>query len=187
MARLSLKPKMLNPNSWKQKYPPYESPITFMWPQKGFIKLNFDGAAKGKLGVEGSGGVFKDDKVNTICLFVMDCGTTRNNEAELYALKRGMEIAKRESFQRLEMEGDSNLAIEMVKKIQQGTTWEKISQIWRTTQLVKEIRNLIRRIDYIVPTHVRRLGNMAVDNLSNWGCGQAGKNLDIRGEELSQM
>lgn len=28
---------------------------------------------------------------------------------------------------------------------------------------------------------------MAADNLTNWGCGQVGKNLDIRGEELLQM
>ena len=62
----------------------------------------------------------------------------RNNEAELHALKQGLEIVKRERFHRLEVEGDSKMAIEMVKKIQQGTTWEKITQSWRSAQLVQE-------------------------------------------------
>ena len=42
-------------------------------------------------------------------------------------------------------------------------------------------------IYYIILTHVCRLGNVAIDNLANWGCGKAGINLDIKGEELSQM
>lgn len=61
--------------------------------------------------------MFRDSKGNVICLFSMDCGIARNNEAELYALKRGLEIIKRESFQRIEVEGDSKLAIDVVKKL----------------------------------------------------------------------
>jgi len=125
---LSLKPSMLNPNSWKKKSPNCESPIIFMQPQKYFIKLNFEGATKGNPEATGSRGMFRDDKGNIIRLFAMDCDTTSNNEAKLYALKRGLDITKRESFQRLEVEGDSKLVIEKVKKIQQGTTCEKISQ-----------------------------------------------------------
>jgi len=34
---------------------------------------------------------------------------------------------------------------------------------------------------------VYRYGNVATKNLANSGCGQVGRNLDIRGEELSQM
>lgn len=55
------------------------------------------------------------------------------------------------------------------------------------SRLAIEIGNLIQKIDYIVPTHVRRSGNVAEDNLSNWGCQHAGNNLDIRVEELGQI
>jgi len=47
----------------------------------------------------------------------LDCSIASNNEAKLYALKRGLKITKRERFQRSEVEGDSKLAIEMVKKL----------------------------------------------------------------------
>jgi len=36
----------------------------------------------------------------------MDYGNGTNNEAELHALKRGLEIAIRERFQKLQVEGD---------------------------------------------------------------------------------
>jgi len=55
----------------------------------------------------------------------------------------------------------------MVKKLQQGTQWENISQSWRTAWLGQEMSKLIRQIDYIIPTHVRRMGNVAADNLEN--------------------
>lgn len=50
MAGLSLKPSMLNKNSWKQKLPSNNSPNIFMLPQKNFIKLNFDETEKGNPG-----------------------------------------------------------------------------------------------------------------------------------------
>jgi len=40
-----------------------------------------------------------------------------NNEAELHALKRGLEITIRERFQKLQVEGESKMAIEMVKNL----------------------------------------------------------------------
>lgn len=126
MARLSLKPSMLSPNSWKQHPLHCETAVIFTQSQKDFIKLNFDGTAKGNLGAAGSGRVFRDDKGNTICMFSMDCGTMSNNKAELQELKQGLEIAETKRFQRLEVEGDSKLAIEMVIKLYQGISWENI-------------------------------------------------------------
>lgn len=42
-------------------------------PQQGFIKLNFDGAAKGNLREVGIGGFFRDDKGRTLIIYTMDC------------------------------------------------------------------------------------------------------------------
>ena len=154
MERLNLSPRMLMPNSWKQKPNPRDSSNHFVFPLEDFIKLNFYGATKGNLGAASSGGVFRDHQGNTIQLFAMDYGTMSNNEAKLYALKQGLEIARRENFQKIEVEGDSTLVIDIVKKLQQGTQWDKLIQSWRTIQLVQEIGHLIQEIDYIIPTHV---------------------------------
>lgn len=114
--------------------------------KKEFIKVNFDGAAKGNPGEVGIGGLFRDDMGKTLRVYVMDYGNATNNEGELHALKRGLEIAIREQFQKLQVEGDSKMAIEMVKKLQQGTQWENINERWRTTCLVQEISKIIRKI-----------------------------------------
>jgi len=66
----------------------------------------------------------------------MDCGIESNNEVEFNALKQGLEIARRERIQKLVVEGDSTLVIDIVKKLQQGTHWEKISKSWRKTRLL---------------------------------------------------
>jgi ribonuclease HI len=90
-------------------------------PQQGFIKLNFDGAAKGNPGEAGTGGVFRDDRGRTLRIYAMDCGNATNNEAELHALKKGLEIAIREEYQKLQVEGDSKMVVDIVKQLQQGT------------------------------------------------------------------
>lgn len=53
MKGLNLKPSMLNASSWKHHTPNGESGNFYKWPQKEFIKLNFDGAAKGNPGAMG--------------------------------------------------------------------------------------------------------------------------------------
>jgi len=108
-----------------------------------------------------------------------------NNEAEFNALKQGLEIARRGRFQKLVMEGDSTLVINIMKKLQQGTHWEKISKSWRTTRLVQEIGILVKGITYLISTHVPRLRNAAGDFLSNWVCGNMGNNLYISGNETN--
>lgn len=97
-------------------------------PPQGFIKLNFDGAVKHNSGEADIGGVFRDAGGNTLRTFGMDCGEASNNEAELHALKRGLEIVLRVNFKRLQIEGDSKLVIDMVRKLQQQQPVEIISK-----------------------------------------------------------
>lgn len=165
MTRLNLKPNM-QPFT-KHQTNKEEEVNQFRRPQKDFIKLNFDGAAKGNLGEAGTRGIFRDNRGRTLIIYVMDCGNATINDAELHALKKGLEIAIREKYQKLQVEGVSKMATEIVKKLQQGSQWEKISRSWRTASLVQEISKLTRQIDYILPKHVRRKGNATVDNLAN--------------------
>lgn len=104
--------------------------IQYRHPPQGFIKLNFVGTVKHNPGEAGIGGVFRDAGGNTLRTFATDCGEASNNEAELHALKRGLEIALWVNFKRLQIEGDSKLVIDMVRKLQQQQPVEKISKSW---------------------------------------------------------
>ena len=106
--------------------------------------MNFDGVAKGNPGKVGTGGVFRDDRGTMLKIYAMDCGNATNNEAELHALKKGLEIAIREEYQKLQVEGDAKMIVDIVKQLQQGTQAKKISRSWRTAWLVQEISKLIR-------------------------------------------
>ena len=75
------------------------------------------------------------------------------------AVKQGLIITTRENYQRIIVEGDSAMTIGILKKLQQGSNWEKISKSWRTARLIEEIGNLIRQIGYVIPTDVLREGN----------------------------
>ena len=100
-------------------------------------------------------------------MFTSDCGIASNNEVKFNVLKHGMIITQRERIQKLVVEGDSNLVIETIKNLRQGTQWEKISKIWRTTRLTQEVRELIPGMEYIIPNHVRQSRNASVDFLAN--------------------
>jgi len=81
----------------------------------------------------------------------------------------------------------------MVRKLQQQIPAERTSKSWRTAWLVSEIRKLIPKIQYLLPTHTRRAGNKPVDWLANWGFRNRGKEIDSEGlprlheEEKNQL
>ena len=142
------------------------------------MKLNYDGASKGNPRQAGARGIFRNSRGASYRGFAMDIGHETNNEAELSEVKQGLMIAKRENFQCLVVEGDSAMVIGVLKKLQQGTPWETISKIWRTTNLIREIGSLIQYIQYLIPSHVRRTGNEATDFLENWGSRNVYRQLD---------
>lgn len=47
-----------------------------------------------------------------------------NNEVELWAIHQGLRIAIRNSYTNLEIEGDSQIAIEISRKLNNGKDWE---------------------------------------------------------------
>jgi len=83
--------------------------------QQGFIKLNFDRATKGNPGEAGTGGLFRKYRGTMLRIYTMDCDNATNNEAELHALKKGLEISIREEYQKLQAEGDAKLVVDIVK------------------------------------------------------------------------
>lgn len=137
---------------------------------QGFTKLNFDGVAKGNPGEARIGGIFRDDGGKIYRVYAMDFGIASKNEDEFHAMDRGLEIAIREGYQSLQIEGDLMLMIETVKQLQQGVPAEKLRKIWRMAWIVTEISHQLRKVAYTIPSHVKRKGNAPADHLVNWGC-----------------
>lgn len=100
MARLQLNSSMMKVTAGKYHNNEVEERNYCSNPQQGFIKLNFNGAMKGNLEEARIGGVFRDDRGRTFKIYVMDCGNATNNEAELHALRRGLEMTIREKYQK---------------------------------------------------------------------------------------
>jgi len=59
-----------------------------------------------------------------------------NNEAEHWAIHQGLRIAIRNGYSNLEITGDSQLAIEIMKKLNNGRGWEQVTSSWRTAAVV---------------------------------------------------
>ena len=85
----------------------------------------------------------------------MDLGHATNNEVELTTIRQRLIITKTENYQRLIIEGDSAMVIGVLSKLQQGSTWEKIRKSCPTENLIHEIGSLIKKIQYLIPLHVR--------------------------------
>ena len=99
-----------------------------------------------------------------------------NNEAELWAVHQGLRIAIRNGYRNLEIEGDSQMKIEILKKLNNGKNWEQVTNSWRTAGIIQEIAKLLKGVEYKIFNDVKRNGNRAVDFLANWGCkGRDGK------------
>lgn len=73
----------------------------------------------------------------------------------------------RNGYRNLEIEGDSQIVIDMLRKLNNRKNWEQISTSWRTARIVQELEDLIRRIDYKIFNHVKRKWNQAADFLAN--------------------
>jgi hypothetical protein len=110
---------------------PQSSPTSWLAPPKDFIKLNFDGASKGNLRPAGYGIVFRNHNGHILLISVGYIGHSTNNVAELWGLTKGLQIAIKNNFSQLVVEGDSQILINLLRKILNGASPDKISPSWR--------------------------------------------------------
>lgn len=178
LNKLNLRFEMIHHKENPRQDMKTQIPDKFSYPRENFIKLNFDGASKGNPDEAGFGGIFRDSNKQVRWIFADWAGEMTNNEAEFWALHQGLRIVVRNSYMNLEITGDSQIAIEMLKKLSNGRDWEKVTDSWRTTGIVQEIAALLKRIDYKIINHVRRTGNQAADYMENWGCRDRGNTVD---------
>lgn len=79
---------------------------------------------------------------------------------------------------KLYIEGDSNLVIETIRKLNNWKAWEQVAKSWRMVGLIQDLTESMNYIEYKVIHHVRREGNRAVDHLANWGCNEPDRKVD---------
>lgn len=171
LCQLSRDYTMLYPNTDKRTRVTIQSPNRFRFPLDNCIKLSFDGASEGNPGDAGWGGIFRDSDGISRWVYAEWGGEMSNNEAELWGIFHGIRIAARNGYRNLDIEGDSQIVIEMLRKLQRGKAWDHVAKSWRTAAIIQDIEHQMRRIDYITVTHVLRRGNREADYLENWACG----------------
>ena len=117
------------------------TPGKWLPPPKHMFQLNFDGASKRNPGSAGFGGIFRDYKGAPLLTFLGSKGWDTNNSAELEGLWQGLIIAQNKGYFLLIIEGDSQILINMVNKIMQGTPSSKVSNSWRMVKRFELIEN----------------------------------------------
>lgn len=94
------------------------SPSSWSPPPLSSFLLNFDGASKGNPGNTGYGGAIRNSQGNPLTIFYGSICWNTNNAAELEGLWRGLTIAQAQRYTPIIVEGDSQIIINMVLKIQ---------------------------------------------------------------------
>ena len=90
------------------------------------MKCNIDGASKGNPGMAGYGGVIRAEKGFIKAIFHSHLGKATNNMVELMALEQCLEILMDSNLHNTIIESDSELIINSVKKICNGSAPEKV-------------------------------------------------------------
>jgi ribonuclease HI len=156
---------------------PSSSPSSWSPPPEDFIKLNFDGASKGNPGAAGYGVVFRNHHGHILVIGVGSIGHSTNNTTELWGLIKGLQLATKNNFAKIIVEGDSQIIIGLLRRIINGANPDRISPSWRLSHGLKIIADLVQPNQAIIPTHVRRKANQVVDELANLGTNWSGPEL----------
>lgn len=153
-------------------------------PPNHMFQLNFDGASKGNPGKAGFGGVFRDHKGAPLLTFLGSNGWDTNNSAKLEGLWQGLLLAQKIGYFLLIIEGDSQILINMVNKIMQGTHSSKVSNSWRMVNRLELIEIWLSSHKAISLKHIRQEGNKVDDLLANIGV-ESG--MDLHTGSLSML
>lgn len=140
-----------------------EIPVRWRTPDSGYVKLNVDGASKGKLGDASIGGLVRNHKAEFLVGYAEPIGKTSGFMAECTALKRGLEIVLENGWCNVWLEGDSMSLMEILANRNRTT---KSMQYMR---VVKDIKLMIPELKYCIVSHIYREGNRAADKLAGMG------------------
>ncbi|KAK3219977.1 hypothetical protein Dsin_013947 [Dipteronia sinensis] len=93
--------------------------IDWIPPMTDTLKFNVDGSVRGKPGPAGIGGVLRNSNGKVLCLFSYYMGRADSNAAEIWAIKRAVELCLSNPMLRgrdIEVVSDSKVAVSWVTK-----------------------------------------------------------------------
>jgi ribonuclease HI len=138
--------------------------IQWKCPEKGWISLNTDGAAKSDTTMAGCGGILRNDNGIWITGFSKFLGSTTAYMAEVWGLYEGLSLARSLGIERLEVQVDSEALVKATNKDGMGCTMS-----WN---IMQKIRDLLKLNWEVRIRHIFREGNRCADALANMGCKQ---------------
>ncbi|KAL0407597.1 UNVERIFIED_CONTAM: putative ribonuclease H protein [Sesamum radiatum] len=148
--------------------------MTVKWykPDRGWIKINTDGASKGNPGP--AGGIARDEKGMPIFAFYEFIGEATNMYAEVYGLFKALQICQTENIHRLWIEVDAVNLIRLIKEPSKGH--------WSLQNMLSYINLFLKKVEFRI-THIYREGNKAADHFANLACSTKSSKV-VRGNEL---
>ena len=146
--------------------------IKWIPPEKGILKINFDGCSRGNPGESGIGVCIRDYEGKIIELLAKNIPPGTNNTAEALALLYGLRLALDMNLKDIHIEGDSNLVINacLKRKVDNQKFGYILVQVW----------NILEKFNSVVFSHTLREGNRVADFLSNVGCDLQSLNMEAR-------
>ena len=130
----------------------------------GWFKLNTDGSSLGNPGLAGGGGIIRNHVGDWVGGFSRAIGITTSVQAELRALKDGLNLAIDLRILNLEVEMDSLVAVELVNSITTPNAF--------LSTIVTDCRSLLERFESCSLKHIFREANGCADLLAKAGCDQ---------------
>lgn len=134
-----------------------------MWnfPPSVWVKINFDGAAKGNPGQVGCGGVIRDENGRCIVAVELPMGTQTNHLSEAMGTFQTLQIANQLRCRKVWIEEDSNNIIQFLKG--------KSSTSWKIKNIINASKNLINTFKEFYITHNYRERNSVANYFANIG------------------
>lgn len=136
-------------------------PVIWHRPPPGCIKINTDGAARGRTGKASCGGVFRDCTGSILGAFSESCGHLTAIEAELQGVIRAVDIAWRGGLRRIWLECDSTQVVKLVNKLSLDVP-SSVRDMWIITL------GFLKQMEFYTVTHIYREGNAVADRLANY-------------------
>lgn len=119
-----------------------------------------DGASRGNPGEASIGVSVQDEDSQEVDCISLKIGVTTNNFAEYTALLEALKLAKKKSFESLEIYSDSELMVRQING-QYKVKDETLKTLWG------QAKDLITSFKTFKITHVRREQNKRADELAN--------------------
>ncbi|KAK4397307.1 putative ribonuclease H protein [Sesamum angolense] len=141
-------------------------------PERGWVKINTDGASKGNPGISGAGGIVRNEEGVAILAFYEFIGQATNMFSEVFGLYKALQLCNSRGINKIWIEVDAKNLIRLIN-------CPSIAH-WSLQNMLKEIRITLKSMEYRI-SHIYREGYKAADYLANLACSTQSSRV-FRGE-----